>query len=131
MSEPVLLITQTRYLFAWAFDRILPDKVASVSERLHTPVVATVLVAIGAVIGAALRVILPNSGEFATLDYTMFSFCFIIPALAAIVFPFRKKQIYENSFVAKKKLLLPLLSWLGLGSAIYLIYFQRLTPRGG
>jgi amino acid transporter len=128
---PPLIIAQTRYLFAWSFDRILPEKVSSVNERFHTPVIATVLVTIGGVIAAAMIAFLPNSGEFATLSFTMFSFGFIIPAIAAIVFPFRKKEIYENSFVAKKKFGLPLLSWLGLGAAVYLIYSTYLAHQSG
>ena len=101
------------------------------SERFHTPVIATVLVSIGGIISAALVSFLPNSGEFTTLSFTMFSFGFIIPAIAAIVFPFRKKQLYEISFVGKKRLGLPLISWLGLGSAIYLIYSTYLAHESG
>ena len=126
-----LFISQTRYMFAMSFDRILPEKVASVSERFHTPVVATVLVLIGAMTGLALMAILPNSGEFATATFAVFTFGFIIPAIAGIVFPFRKKQMYEDTFVAQRKFLLPLLSWLGLGSAIYLIYSTWLSNQSG
>jgi amino acid transporter len=131
ISLAPLVISQTRYIFAWAFDRILPDKVASVNERFHTPIVATVLVMIGALISVGLMAFLPNSGEFATLSFTMFSFSFIIPALAAAVFPFRKKQLYETALVVKRKLLLPLISWLGLGSAIYLVYSTYLANVSG
>jgi amino acid transporter len=118
-------------MFAWAFDRILPDKVASVSERFHTPIVATVLVTIGAIIAAGIMAFAPNTGEFATLSFTMFSFGFIIPAIAAILFPFRKKQLYETAFVVKKKFILPLLSWLGIGSAVYLVYSTYLAHQSG
>jgi amino acid transporter len=128
---PPLLISQTRYLFAWAFDRILPDRIASVNERFHTPLVATALVTIGAIIAAGIMAFAPNSAEFATLSFTMFSFGFIIPAIAAIIFPYRKKQLYETAFVAKKKFLLPLISWLGLGSAIYLVYSTYLAYVSG
>jgi amino acid transporter len=126
-----LTISQTRYLFAMSFDRILPEKVASVSESLHTPVVATILVMIGGMIGLSLMAILPNSGEFATAMFAVFTFGFIIPAITGVVFPFRRKQIYEDTFVAKKKFVLPLLSWLGLGSAIYLIYSTWLSHQSG
>lgn len=128
---PPLIISQTRYLFAWAFDRILPDKVASVNERFHTPVIATILVTIGGVIAAAMTAFLPNSGEFATLAFTMFSFGFIIPAIGAVIFPFRRRDLYELAFVARKKFLIPLLSWLGLGSALYLVYSTYLAYQSG
>jgi len=128
---PPLIIAQTRYLFAWAFDRILPDAVASVSEKFHTPIVATVIVTIGGIVAAALMAFLPNSGEYAICAFAIFSFGFIIPAIAAVFFPFRKKQIYETSFVAKKKIGLPLISWLGLGSALYLAYSTYLANQSG
>jgi len=128
---PPLIIAQTRYFFAWSFDRILPEKISEVSERFHTPVIATIIVTIGGIISAFLTAFLPNSGEFTTLSFTMFSFGFIIPAIAAIIFPFRKKQIYQHSFVGKKKLGLPLLSWLGLGAAIYLGYSTILAHQSG
>jgi cytochrome b561 len=75
--------------------------------------------------------LLPNSGEFAAFSFTIFSFGLIIPAIAAVVFPFRKKEIYQNSFVVKKKIGLPLLSWLGLGAAVYLIYSTYLANQSG
>jgi amino acid transporter len=128
---PPLIISQTRYLFAWSFDRILPEKIASVSERFHTPVIATVLVTIGGIIAAALASFLPNSGEFITLSFTMFSFGFIIPAIAAIIFPFRRKQLFQQNFITKKLAGLPLLSWLGIGSAVYLIYSTYLAHQSG
>jgi len=130
-SLPPLLISQTRYVFAWSFDRILPDKMASVSERTHTPIIASIVVSIGGLIGAMAMAFLQNSGEFATLSFAMFSFGFIIPAIAAIVFPFRKKQIYETAFIAKKKFILPLISWLGLGSGVYLVYSTILSYQSG
>jgi amino acid transporter len=114
---PALIISQTRYIFAWSFDRVIPDKLASVNERLHTPLISTILVSFGGVIGAALFAFLPNSGEYASLSFTMFTFGFIIPGIAAAVFPYKKKELYETAFVAKKKFLIPLLSWLGIGSA--------------
>jgi len=126
-----LLMSQTRYIFAMAFDRILPEKLASVSDRLHTPVIASILVCLVTFIGFGAMAILPNSGEFSTAMFAIFSFGFIIPALAGIVFPFRRKQIYEDSFVAKKKFGLPLLSWLGLGTFIYLVYTTYLASQTG
>ena len=127
---PAVIISQTRYLFAWAFDRILPDKFASVSDRFHTPIFATVLVLIGGVIGSLMMVVLPNPAEFATLTFAIFTFGFIIPALAAVVFPYVRRDMFEANF-STRKLVLPLLSWLGLGTAIYLIYSTYLANASG
>ncbi|HYB07633.1 MAG TPA: APC family permease [Nitrososphaerales archaeon] len=127
---PAVIISQTRYLFAWAFDRILPDRFASVSDRFHTPIFATVLVLIGGIIGSGLMAVLPNPAEFAVVTFSIFSFGFIIPALAAIVFPYVRKDMFEANF-STKKFGLPLLSWLGLGTAVYLIYSTYLAHASG
>ena len=37
-----LFLSSTRVIFAAAFDRILPEKVADVSERKHVPVWALI-----------------------------------------------------------------------------------------
>ena len=128
---PAVIISQTRYLFAWAFDRILPDRFASVSDRFHTPIFATVLVLIGGIIGSAFMASLgTNSAEFAYLTFDIFSFGFIIPAIAAIVFPYVRRDMFEANF-STKRFGLPLLSWLGLGTAMYLIYSTYLAHTSG
>ncbi len=93
--------------------------------------IATIVVAAGGILSAFLMDYLPNSGEFATLSYAVFSFGFIIPAIAAIIFPFRRRQLYDANFVPKKRFLIPVLSWLGLGSFIYLVYSTYLSYRSG
>jgi len=128
---PAVIISQTRYLFAWAFDRILPDRFASVSDRFHTPMFATVLVLMIAIVGAALMAALgANSTSFAELTFDIFSFGFIIPAIAAMVFPYVKRDMFESNF-STKKFGLPLLTWLGLGTAAYLIYSTYLAYTSG
>lgn len=124
-----LIISQTRYLFAWAFDRILPERVASVSERTHTPILATILVSIGGFIGALLTDLIGNS-SFTIDAFAIFTFGFIGAAFAALIFPWRRKELYNN-FVAKKKFILPLISWLGLASLVYLVYSTYLSFQVG
>src|SRR5690349_16710543 len=83
--------------------------------------------------GAALFAFLPSdiSTEFETLDFTMFTFIFIVPAIAGIVFPYTRKDLYQTAFVAKNKFLLPAITWLGIGSAIYLLYSTYLEYQQG
>src|SRR4029450_12773215 len=49
-----LFLSSTRVIFAAAFDRILPEKVADVSERNHVPVWALVLMLVPSVAVGAL-----------------------------------------------------------------------------
>lgn len=44
--QPPAVLIATRNLFSWSFDRLLPGKLADVNERLHSPVIATIVIAI-------------------------------------------------------------------------------------
>ncbi len=124
-----IVISQTRYVFAWAFDRILPERVASVSERLHTPVVAMVIVVLISLLGATLTDTLSGTG-YTALAFAIFTFGFIGAAVAAILFPFRRKELYKN-FALRKKFILPVISWLGIAALVYLVYSTILSLQTG
>src|SRR6266540_538879 len=47
---PAELAYTTRTMIAWSFDRLAPDRLGHVSQRLHTPVVAIGLSTVGAVV---------------------------------------------------------------------------------
>ncbi len=93
---PPFLITAARTTFAWSFDRTFPVKFAEVSERWHSPVWATTLVAIVAVAGVLLSSLDIFMAAFDTvvMDTTMLWF----GAMAAILFPYIKPEIYERGF---------------------------------
>ena len=48
---PPFILTASRILFAMAFDRVLPNSLANVNERFHSPVNATVVCGIFAILG--------------------------------------------------------------------------------
>ena len=127
-AMPPTIVSQTRYLFAWAYDRMLPDRFASVSDRFHTPIIATLMVTACVAIGIVLASYLP--AEYSTAVLAIFTFGFIIPAIAGVIFPYTRKQIYDTAFV-KKKIGLPLITLLGLGSIIYLVYSTYLAYESG
>jgi basic amino acid/polyamine antiporter, APA family len=98
-----LFLSSTRVIFAAAFDRILPEKVADVSERRHVPYWALVLMLVPSVLVSALY---SYTSKFATyiLDATLvIAITFFGTAIAAMVLPYRKKSLYENSPIAKYK----------------------------
>jgi len=43
---PAGFLLGTRNAFAWAFDRLVPEQVSNVSDRFHSPVVATIFIAV-------------------------------------------------------------------------------------
>lgn len=117
---PPLLIANVRYLFAWSFDRVLPAKLASVNEKTHTPVVATIVAFIVTIFGAAIQSFYPASSPSVLVPVILFGYMF--PALAAMAIPYIRKELYETSFVVKKRIAsIPVITWLGLISFVGLI----------
>ena len=118
-----LFLSSTRVIFAAAFDRILPEKVADVSERRHVPVWALVLMLIPSLIVSAL---FAYSSKFGTyiLDATLvIAVTFLGTSIAAIILPWRKKALYQNSAIAKYKVLgIPLITVSGSITALFLAW---------
>jgi len=118
------MIAGTRYLFAWSFDRMAPEVFSHVSMKTKVPTISTIAIGIIAIVGLLAYAYIPG---VAIVDIIpIFDFGFIIPALTAILLPFVKKEMYENSFVVKRKILgLPLISWLGIIAIIGILYGIR------
>jgi amino acid transporter len=110
-------MAMTRCIFAWSMDRVTPDAVSRVSPRTHAPNYAIAIALVGAIIGLAVFVFTSFS-DFLGGTTLGFLFTFLVTALAAIVFPFRRKEIYDKSPVKPTVLGLPLLSILGVLSFI-------------
>ena len=92
------LMATSRIVFAWAFDRVIPAKFAEVHERLHVPVytiTAMVIIwaasMIGYTYGPSYFLVLYAGATLGEL------FSLILISITAIVFPFRRKDIYEPS----------------------------------
>lgn len=98
VALPPTFLIATRSLFAWSFDRILPDRVADVNDRTHSPVVANVIVLVITLIFLALTVYGP--GEFLTLLYTAGAaelLTFIVVAVAGAAFAYRRPELWRDS----------------------------------
>jgi amino acid transporter len=116
-----LFLSSTRVIFAAAFDRILPERVADVSEKRHVPVWALVLMLVPSVIVGALYAYTDKFKEF-ILDATLvIAVTFFGTAIAAMILPYRKKSLYANSPIARYKILgLPLITVTGFITAAFL-----------
>jgi APA family basic amino acid/polyamine antiporter len=134
--DVAIFFTLARNLFAWSFDRVMPTHFADVNDRTHTPIKATVVMIVIALIYAYVAVY-----QFGLLS-ALFSYgvagiflAFIIVAIAAIVFPYRRKILFENADpLAKKKLAgIPLLSILGVLSIIasLIVVYSVILPAIG
>jgi amino acid transporter len=124
---------QTRYFFAWGFDRVVPTRLAEVNRRYRTPVNATIALGILTV----LLLFLYLYTGWSTL-YTMMVFqqtlTFIGPSIAAIVFPFVLKSLFESlpPVLRARVGRVPLISVVGVVCAVffaYLSYVFYATPQ--
>jgi amino acid transporter len=116
-----LFLSSTRVIFAAAFDRILPERVADVSEKRHVPVWSLVLMLVPSIVVSAFYA---YTSKFATyiLDATLvIAVTFLGTAIAAIILPWRKKTLYENSAIARYKIAgIPAISVCGAFTALFL-----------
>jgi basic amino acid/polyamine antiporter, APA family len=116
-----LFLSSTRVIFAAAFDRILPEKVADVSERRHVPYWALLLMLVPSIVVSWLYV---YTSDFATfiLDATLvIAVTFFGTSIAAMILPYRKKRLYENSPIARYKVAgIPLITVAGAVTAAFL-----------
>lgn len=116
---PINFLASTRILLAWSFDRLMPEKLAYVSPRFHTPVVSILVVLVLGEISLALyawQVVLHSIvGIFGWI------LSFILTAIAAIVFPYRRREDFEASPVNWRIGSVPVMSIVGVLSLISLL----------
>jgi len=112
-------IGMTRVMVAMSLDRLLPEWVSRVSERLHTPVNAHVVYFL-----ASIPVILVYNLWSRWLALTLgvtfaCGYVFVVTSLAGALLPYRAKALYEASPGAQYKLGgIPLVTILGVIGAI-------------
>ncbi len=122
-----LFLSSTRVIFASAFDRVLPEWAASVSEKRHVPVGALMLMLIPSVIVSALYAYWGNFATY-TLDATLvIAVTFVGSALSATILPWRRPRIYQNAPIARLKVAgVPLITIGGLVTLAFLAWLLYL-----
>jgi amino acid transporter len=149
-NNPVLIVLMVIGLFAWGFsgltaiglacsrilmasgfDRSLPGKLATVSDRFHTPVFAVLIYGLVCEVGLITSV-------YAGLIFGALNITLVICGLYAfvgfvgVIFPYRRKDIFESSSLSKYRVGgVPAISLVGLANLIlfgFLVYFSLENP---
>jgi basic amino acid/polyamine antiporter, APA family len=113
----VIAMICTRNLFAWSFDRIIPEAVTKVSPRTNAPWVSTVIVV--AVAEALLAIYVFTTFFNQVSNYiVIFSVAFWMASFAAILMPYRRPDVFEQAPVEVQRRVfgVPVLSLLGVGN---------------
>ena len=86
-----------RSVFAWAFDRLLPEKFAEVNERTHSPVPAILLVMGIVTVMLAWSIVSTDFGTWLALGVLAGVVTVVIVSVAAFVFSSRRPDLYQAS----------------------------------
>ena len=99
-----LFLSSTRVIFAAAFDRVLPDRAAEVSEKRRVPFYSLILMLLPAVGLAALYAYNTTFVTY-TLDATLvIAVTYLFSAIAVVILPLRKPDLWFASPASKVKL---------------------------
>jgi len=90
------IFTSVRLVFAWSFDRVLPTALSKVDSRTGSPYVALILVTVLTIIFQALWLFTPVLSYFVYI-VTGWFVTTAIASISGIVFPYRRKDIFETA----------------------------------
>src|SRR5262245_10819422 len=118
-----LFLSSTRVIFAAAFDRVLPDRAAEVSEKRKVPIYSLILMLAPA---AVLSAIYAYSTTFRTytLDATLvIAVTYLFSAIAVVILPWRKPELWAASPASRFKFLgVPIVPAAGVVTIALLVF---------
>jgi len=142
---PPFILATSRMLFAMAFDRVLPEGLADVDERWHSPINAIIATSVVALLGAAAEAgLFSTAGIYLGDAFKAFmdafgmagtnlwdAFFYASFAIACIVFPLRRPDIFERAPFKHSKTTVMVMGALASLAQLFFIYSFVFTPRGG
>ena len=128
-----VFLSSTRVIFAAAFDRLLPEKVAEVDDRTGTPIYALLLMVIPSIVVSFLfSYNIANFRSLTLASTLVIAVTYLGTTIAAILLPYRKPELYRASPIAKYNVFgIPLITVAGVifgGFLLFLLYQWLLDP---
>lgn len=139
---PPFILATSRMLFAMAFDRILPEKLADVNERWHSPINAIIATSVVALLGAAAECGLFSQGGiwlgsgwkaffdgFGLAGSNLWDAIFFASfAIAAFAFPMVKPELFERAPFRASKTVVQVIGALGALANLFFLYIFVVNP---
>jgi APA family basic amino acid/polyamine antiporter len=118
-----VFLSSTRVIFAAAFDRMAPERLAEVSGSRRVPVWALMVMMIPSLIIAMLYAFVPGFSGY-TLDATVvIAIMYLGTAIAGILLPYRNRALYESSPIARYRVFgIPLITLSGIIFTAFLLF---------
>jgi basic amino acid/polyamine antiporter, APA family len=108
---PQTLMLVSRSMFAWSFDRVMPERLSWVESRTRSPLIAVAIIMLLIVASTA---IYSFTTWFTTLTVELgVSFTMVVTAIAAIALPFRHPDLVASSPYARRVAGVPLFTLVG------------------
>src|SRR5436309_14071208 len=119
-----LFLSSTRVIFAAAFDRVLPSWAANISAKRRVPYGSLALMIVPSLVVSALWSFGGTKLQAVFLDATaVIAVTFLGTVIAAIILPWRRKDIYDASPIARYKVGgIPLITITGVITAAFLVF---------
>jgi basic amino acid/polyamine antiporter, APA family len=121
-----LFLSSTRVIFAAAFDRVLPDRAAEVSEKRKVPFYSLILMLLPAV---GLSAVYAFNSTFVTYTYDatlVIAVTFLFSAIAVVLLPFVKRDLWRASPASKIRIfgvqIVPVAGWVTIGLLGFNLY---------
>jgi len=118
-----LFLSSTRVIFAAAFDRVLPAWAANISAKRRVPYGSLVLMIVPSIVISAIYAYKPTFTSVFLDATAVLALTFLATVVAAIILPWRRKDLYEASPVARYKIAgIPLITVVGVITGAFLLF---------
>ncbi len=132
---PTGFMLGTRNVFAWSFDRLAPTRFTDVSDRFHTPVIATVFIALVIELLNYLN-IYQGLGAYLLNIIAVMGGAFVIVSIAAALVPYTRRDLHSQApaWAATRVAGVPVITLVAVVSAVswgFVIWTAFHTGFGG
>src|SRR4029078_3625978 len=90
----IQIVQPVRALFAWAFDQVIPEQIAQINERTHTPVLLLGVIAVASLPLLYAAAYTTSFFKYIALSTIVGFPTFVLVGIGAILFPLKKKAAY-------------------------------------
>jgi len=112
----IQIVQPVRALFAWAFDQVIPEQIAQINERTHTPVLLLAVITVASLPFLYAAAYTTSFFKYIALSTIVGFPTFVMVGIGAILFPYKRKPAYEASVSNVGLAGIPVMVLFGIGS---------------